>query len=277
MSQWNAAAKQITGVMSSDNILRSVSKGTSKTQLAQLGIDDQLAKRILKMATKHGDMKADFNLANSGEWVDQEAAAVFESAVLKEVDTLIVTPGIGDKNIIFDSEVGKSILQFKSFGFVAVNRMMLSGVDIKQAKYINFMLISAALGATSTSIKLLVADKWEYRPKTPQKWVTEGIDRSGIIGIFAEPINMAAKFAGKETSRYATRSFSESIFGPTVGLVGNIAEVGLPLVQGLAGNGDVRKSDLHHIRKLLQYNNLFYARQALDETENSISQALGAQ
>jgi len=88
---------------------------------------------------------------------------------------------------------------------------------------------------------------------------------------------MAAKFMGKETSRYATRTFSDTLLGPSLGLIGNIGEVGLPLMQGLAGNGEVKERDIHQVRKLVPYNNVFYFRKILDEMENGIAQSLGAQ
>ena len=39
----------------------------------------------------------------------------FQSAVLKDVDSTIVTPGVGDTPLMMSNEVGKMIMQFKTF------------------------------------------------------------------------------------------------------------------------------------------------------------------
>jgi hypothetical protein len=280
MTQWNTAAKQVTGVMSSDNILRNVINGKGKQDLAQLGIDVQMSKRILKEAGKYGDLDEALYRAGTERWSDKEAAITFESAVLKQVDTLIVTPGIGDKlsTISFspDQEVMKSILQFKAFGLSATNRMLLSGMDPKSLRVFNFMLVSVALGAIAESAKLITSSRWDKRPKTAKEWAATAVDRSGVIGIYTEPVQMLSKVIGKETSRYAGRSLFETFLGPSFGTSGNIAKMGVQATQGIMGNKNFTKKDIHNIRKIAPYNNVFYFRQLVDEMENGIANALGA-
>ena len=171
----------------------------------------------------------------------------------------------------------KSILQFKSFGLAATNRMLLSGMDTKSLRVFNFMLVSVALGAIAESAKLISSSRWDKRPKTAKAWAATAVDRSGVIGIYTEPVQMVSKVLGKETSRYAGRSLFETFLGPSFGTAGNIAKIGVQATQGIMGNNNLTKKDINNGRKLAPYNNVFYFRQLIDEMENGIANALGAQ
>ena len=72
-------------------------------------------------------------------------------------------------------------------------------------------------------------------------------------------------------SRYASRNIMGSLLGPSVGTVQDIFQV-----TGSASQGEMTKSDIRAMRKMLPYQNLFYIRTLLDELEETTAEAVGA-
>ena len=112
MSQWNAALKQFTGVVTQDRILTESIKwanGTIKKpmikRLAASGINEEMAKRIASQFKKFGD-DGDLLLSNGHLWDDLDAMETLSSAVLRDTDRAILTPGAGEKPLWTSSEAG---------------------------------------------------------------------------------------------------------------------------------------------------------------------------
>jgi len=285
MAPWNAAMKQFSGVIVAHRVLEESLKATagklgtgSARKLAQMGIDEAMARRIGAQFRQFGD-EGDVLLARAHEWTDREAARTFTAAVLKDVDTVIVTPGVGDRPLWMGTETGKLLGQFKSFAFAATNRVLLSGLQQRDAAAVNGMLLTVALGAVVYGVKARIAG---YEVSTdPGKVITEALDRSGMFGYLFEVNNIVEKATrgrigvsalsgGPTMSRYASRNVLGSLIGPTGDVIGDFTQVTAAL-----STGDVRASDVHAVRKLLPYQNLFYTRQLLDQLERGAVEASG--
>ncbi len=61
-----------------------------------------------------------------------------------------------------------------------------------------------------------------------------------------------------------------AVLGPSFDALGDAL-----YVAGSASRGDLKASDLHKMRKLGPFQNLFYARQVLNEIEGGIAEGLG--
>ncbi len=83
---------------------------------------------------------------------------------------------------------------------------------------------------------------------------------------------MSSKLLGKNTSRYASRNAVEGLVGPSLGLASDVTTVS----QNLA-DGQIKQKDIHAVRKLMPYQNLFWIRKLLDEAETGIGESIGAQ
>lgn len=283
MAPWNAAAKQFSGMIAMNQLLRTARKaaeGTASpkelTKLAAASIDLDMARRIAKQFSEHGDEQGGVLLAKGIDWTDAPALEAFRAAVVRDVDRVIVTPG-QDKPLWMSTELGKTIGQFKSFGVSSVQRTMLAGLQQRDAATLNGTLVMLALGALTYKLKMEAAGK-----DTSDKasvWAVEAFDRSGLVGWLMEANNASEKITrgtvgfsaltGEQVSRYASRNATASLLGPTLGTVQDILDV-----TGSAVSGDFQKSDVRKLRQLIPAQNLFYLRSLFNTVEGAVSEGL---
>lgn len=287
MAPWNASLKQFSGVITSDRILTEatnlvngkISKA-NRTRLAASGIDDGIAERIAREFKKHGE-KGDINLAQAHLWEDVDAMEAFRAAVLKEVDRTIITPGVAEKPLWTSTETGKLIFQFKSFAASAHAKVLVADLQYRDAAALNGFLMAVALGGAAYGAKQVVAGK--EVSSDPEKLIVESLDRSGAFGYFWDINNITEKvtrgtvgvnaaIGQAPMSRYATRNVAGALLGPSLGTVQDLSQV-----IGAVSTGDLSKSDISAMRKMLPYQNLFYMRGLLNQLEDKAAQAAGAE
>ncbi|ECE6694102.1 hypothetical protein KWC22_000253 [Salmonella enterica] len=268
MGHFDDMNKSVNGMITSDGILSGAFAGR---RLAKLGINDNMAARIRSEFEKHGEVIDGWHIGNFEKWDDQHVAGVFQSAVLKDVNNTVITPGIGDTPLWASTPLGKTIFQFKSFATASYNRATLGGLQEGTGQFYYGTAFQIALGALTYALKQAANGKevdW-----TPQKLVIEGIDRSGILGPLMEYNNMAEKATGGmiglgallgtgTQSRYASRGFIGSALGPTFGLLDTITDVTAGVL-----NGDAGDRVLHNVRTLLPGNNLFWIAPLINQVD----------
>lgn len=267
MVYWNDMQKSFASVITQNRILRDVAMyaGLSKKErayLAYLGIDQNMAKRI------HGEYMRASNTAPhiAGEhdgvlvagtevWQNAGTRSAFRAALNKDVDSIIVTKGIGDVPVFANTPIGRVLLQFRSFALASHQRVLMRGVQENHA--------GVYLGMVSTVLwgmfiyYLRTKERGEEPSDNPGRWIAEGIDRSGLLSVFmevnnaAEQVGLPGVFKGAQAafpnasqqpppSRFAAESAVSSVAGPTVGLVEDIAGlVGLPWRENVT-EADVR-------------------------------------
>ncbi|EDT1794302.1 hypothetical protein YJ91_003585 [Salmonella enterica subsp. enterica] len=268
MGHFDDMNKSVNGMITSDGILSGAFAGR---RLAKLGINDNMAARIRSEFEKHGEVIDGWHIGNFEKWDDQHVAGVFQSAVLKDVNNTVITPGIGDTPLWASTPLGKTIFQFKSFATASYNRATLGGLQEGTGQFYYGTAFQIALGALTYALKQAANGKevdW-----TPQKLVIEGIDRAGILGPLMEYNNMAEKATGGmiglgallgtgTQSRYASRGFIGSALGPTFGLLDTITDVTAGVL-----NGDAGDRVLHNVRTLLPGNNLFWIAPLINQVD----------
>ncbi len=285
LSPWNSAMKQFTGVVTQARILDAVTAfktGKAKPgeleKLAQSGIPKEDWLPIAELFERHGATDRGVRLANTVEWAGEEAVRlrnVFRAAVAKDVDTIIVTPGIADKPLWMSTQTGAMIGQFKSFAMSSVQRVMLLRLQQRDAAALNGLFLATGLGMMVYAQKTLQAG----RPLSddPGVWIREGVDRSGVTGFIFDANNILEKFTrntiginaltgGPTASRYASRNVTGALVGPTLGLVETAAKV-----TGAIATRDVNQSDVRAIRRLVPYQNLFYMDKLFDAAQKGIN------
>ncbi|WP_411368268.1 hypothetical protein [Escherichia coli] len=268
MDRFNDINKSMNGMLTSDGIL---SGAFSARRMAKLGINDNMAARIRSEFEKHGEVIDGWHIGNFDKWDDQYVAGVFQSAVLKDVNNTIITPGIGDTPLWASTPMGRTIFQFKSFTTASYNRALLGGLQEGTAQFYYGTAFQIALGSLVYALK--EASKGKNVDWSPEKLVLEGIDRSGILGPLMEYNNMAEKATGGAVglgalfgtgtqSRYASRGFVGSLFGPSFGLADSIIDVTAGVLNGDAGDRIV-----HNVRTLIPGNNLFWIAPLINQVD----------
>lgn len=284
MAPWNAAMKQFGGMIVMTNMLQAsevIVKGTATAkQIRKLGaggINTDLAERIHMQFQKYGEIQNGVYLAKAADWDDKLAREAFRAAVVRDVDRIIVTPG-QDKPLWMSTELGKTIGQFRSFNLSAMQRITLSAMQQRDADTLAGIVVALSLGAMTYMAKQLTADR--ELSDNPVVWATNAFDWSGLGGWMMDVNNIAEKasrgrvglsgLTGEQMSRYQSRNVVGAFLGPTPDAISDIFQV-----SGSVFAGDTSKSDLHKIRGLLPFQNLFYIRSLLNQVEEVTGDTIG--
>lgn len=285
MAPWNTAFKQLAGAVSMQRILRGVIADVggklNKTEMRYLraaGIGENESRAIHKMWMEHGQSEGKTMLPNVLKWVDQDAASVMQSALNRDIERIIVTPG-QDRPLASSGgwgEMGRMMFQFKTFAIACTQRVVLSGLQQSDMAALNGMMMAVSLGMVTSAIKTWDAGRGDEIKKWDEaKWLREGIDRSGMTAWLSDAHNMGSSFIGKSTTtRYASRNAVGALLGPTFGTANTMFGVGARGVNAVLGNNEWTTKDTHALRRLLPYNNLFLMRQLIDNAEAGINNSL---
>lgn len=282
MNQWNSVLKSWSGMIVQSRILdaaRQVSAGRMLAKdevrkMAQVGINEDMLRRIGEQFGKHGEDMDGLLTGHSHLWDDRHVREIFQAAVLKDVDSVIVTPGVGDTPLFFSKEGWKLITQFKTFIFAQHNRVLVSGIQQGDASFYLGALGTVALG----SIVYMMKQKLSGRD-IDYSWnnlVKEGIDRGGMIGWLSEPLNtvenvsggrfgLGAMFGAPPVSRFQSRNAIGAMLGPTFDLGGDAATVAHGVL-----NGEFDSQQTHAVRKMLPFQNLWAISPLLNKVEEQM-------
>ncbi|WP_341270785.1 hypothetical protein [Morganella morganii] len=279
MNQYTDTMKMWSGLITQSKVLnaaKSVAGGKklSKkeiTKLAHIGIDESMLHRIADQYSRHGEDLDGLLTGHSHLWDDRVVREVFQSAILKDVRTTVITPGIGDTPLMMSSELGKIVMQFKTFFFATHNRALVSGIQSGDASFYYGALLQVGLGSLVYVLKSMMAGR-EINTD-PANLVKEGLDWSGMMGWLGEPNNalenlsggtygMSAMFGGPPASRYQSRNGIGALLGPTFDLGGDIKNITAGVL-----NGEFDDREVRSVRKLLPFQNLFYLAPLLNQVE----------
>ncbi len=282
MNQYTDTMKMWSGLITQSKVLNAAKavaggKKLSKkeiTKLAHIGIDESMLHRIADQYSRHGEDLDGLLTGHSHLWDDRVVREVFQSAILKDVRTTVITPGIGDTPLMMSSELGKIVMQFKTFFFATHNRALVSGIQSGDASFYYGALLQVGLGSLVYVLKSMMAGR-EINTD-PANLVKEGLDWSGMMGWLGEPNNvlenlsggtygMSAMFGGPPASRYQSRNGIGALLGPTFDLGGDIKNITAGVL-----NGEFDDREVRSIRKLLPFQNLFYLAPLLNQVEEQM-------
>ncbi|HCR3446171.1 TPA: hypothetical protein ON571_003240 [Morganella morganii] len=282
MNQYTDTMKMWSGLITQSKVLNAAKavaggKKLSKkeiTKLAHIGIDESMLHRIADQYSRHGEDLDGLLTGHSHLWDDRVVREAFQSAILKDVRTTVITPGIGDTPLMMSSELGKIVMQFKIFFFATHNRALVSGIQSGDASFYYGALLQVGLGSLVYVLKSMMAGR-EINTD-PANLVKEGLDWSGMMGWLGEPNNvlenlsggtygMSAMFGGPPASRYQSRNGIGALLGPTFDLGGDIKNI----TSGVL-NGEFDDREVRSVRKLLPFQNLFYLAPLLNQVEGQM-------
>lgn len=284
---WTDWTKGIAATVGSSEMLRAtervaLGKATAKdiANLAESSIDDAMARRIHAAFAGGGGAKVDgARLPNTEAWKDRGAARAFESALQREVDMMVITPGL-EKPLWMSKPVMSLLGQFKAFIAAANERMLIANLQRSDWNTLQGLFAAVTLGMLSYRLYTLVSG--QKASERPQDWVKEGISRSGVMGWFDEINALGAKFtrgqsdvfrligADKPLSRMQSRGVIGAFAGPTASKIERMAQIG-----GSVASGEWTASDTTAVRRLMPFQNLFMIRRLLDEVEKGVNHQLG--
>lgn len=270
MGYWNEFQKSFASVLTQSRILRGAAdfskvKPREKAYLAFLGIDEDMAARIAKEFDAHGSTEDGVRVAHTDDWTDDLARRTYRAAVNKDVDSTIVSKGVGDIPLFAHTPTGRMLIQFKSFALASHQRAFIRGMQEAPAGMISGTIMATTIGMMIYYLKAVEANRTEDISDNPGRWIAEGLDRSGMFAVAFEANNTIEKALGigaygalqslfpdssqgGKASRYMTRSTAAALTGPTGDFIDTLVKV----TQG-ALDGDMKESDVNAIRRLAPF------------------------
>lgn len=248
----------------------------ARTRLAALGLDEDALRRVAEQAKRYGGSMDGVRVSGSSHWDDAELAAVYDAAILKESRILVFEPGAADRPWWMDREAGRVIGQLKAFTLAAPLRLTITPFQmIGQGQYLAAARLVGALlvgGYLTHVFRQLAAGR---EPTTdPRQAAAEAFYESGVGGILPDLLSPLGRRFGLwgESARYSDRNVLTAYGGPSVGTFGDLYD----LAFNRTANG-MNARDLHLLRRLLPYQNLWYLRRAINALEGEAAEAMDLQ
>jgi len=245
----------------------------ARTRLASLGIDENAFHRIHREVLKHGGEVDGVRTSGSANWDDAALATRYDTAILKEARVLVMQPGAADRVWWADSDLGKVIGQLKTFSISTPMRMTITpiqmlghGRPIAAARFMGAMLIG---GFLTHVLRQFVAGK---TPTTdPLQAANEAFTEAGLAGIVPDLVAPLARRFGLfgESSKFSDRNVLSTFGGPALGTLGDAYDLSMNRTQ----NG-MSARDLQLLRRLMPYQNLWWARRAINALEGETAEAM---
>ena len=273
MDRWTSAVKQLHIVTMQTTVIKDLIKGKYDPRLARLGIDKANAENMATQIKKHGKEVDGVWLSGAKNWDSAELETIWGAALRKESDRVIVMPG-QEKPLFMSTELGKTIFQFRSFMFSATQRMLIAGMQGQEKNFFGGAVMLTSLGMMAYAFKQWDAGR-DIR-SAPKVLISEGIDRSGMLGMLMEANNTIEKMSNNNYgmrpllgistpgSRFASRNQLESLLGPTFG---SFSSTALKVLSAGSQDREWQENDTRALRRLLPYQNLLLFRQIIDKLE----------
>ncbi len=258
----------------------------SNTEIARfnaMGIGYLDLQRIGEQFREYGNTVNGIRLGQTDLWHDRGAAELVDTATAMAADAATLHPSAGDTPLWTSSEIGKAIFQFKSFGAVAIRKILIpiaQGLALGDARA--YMGLATLIGAGSLTYLAKQALSGQPVEKDPARFSLEVLDKSNLLGWTGEFFYPALWAMGANNfSRWGDRQTWETLGGPVAGTAADVWDLRLPAkIRGqIMHNPDSKqrfsRGDLHRIRRLLPANQVWYLRRGVNALEGEIGDAMG--
>lgn len=275
MNRWNDWVKSVSYAAYANKIKSHIDAG-DMTRLAEFGISPDQAAKIGQAWATHGKMEGNTSVPYMREWHTSgadgiEAQDTMKYALLNAINSVVVTPGAGDIHMAMRHPMGKILTQFQTFPVAVMNRIViptLQKTSFKDPTPIMNLGMAIPLGMMVYILKELAAGR-----EPTDDWDTlmyEGVQRSGIFGVYATGFNLMDDGTGGALSKalfgedfeapHRSRNPFTDALGPTVRLGEDAVKAYGGLHNMILNGEDMAWGEGSAIRRLIPGNNLFYLR-----------------
>lgn len=277
IASWDAMMRTLSAQLEQDALYRLINKGNvsalERGKLAAHGIGADDITAIREQWKQHGSSESGLNRAQTQLWTDKAAAAKVEQAVQRAGSSNAFFVGKGDLPGFANSQMGKLVLQFKSFAISSVNRLAIplaQGLAHHDVMAANGMASMLTLGALTYYLKELAAGR--QPDLSPDSLIPEAVQRSGVLTFLPDLYDpVAGAFHLPRFAKFQDLNPMETMAGATFGTGATVMEA----VRRLS-KGNISAADIHKLRQLLPYQNLFYLTRLVNMLEGKAADAIGA-
>lgn len=280
--QWSDAMKTLDSILSVDMLLgiaddiaagKLVSPSRMR-ELTRVGLDEDWARKIAAAtnarSTVDGLRQLDYEALRA---IDPNLAEQTLYAVHQHLNDTVITPGVGDIPAWMDrNDLGRTVSQFKRWVVAAQTRVVLRVAQHVAAREYGTAAAHIAglltAGMVSTALRDISADGSIDKQRSVNGWVWSGLDRAGLLGLYAEVDamvgmttgwNAARVVAGAQLSKYRERTALDQALGPTAGLIDDTLKA-----VGRLTDGKLDLKDAQAMRRLAPLQNWFVTNYLLD-------------
>ncbi len=218
-------------------------KGMSKARLADLGLDEAMTERVMKMFNEPGNFEFGAGIvtgkkvkrANFGNWSDKEAREAFLAATDRLTKQIIQRNDIGNMIPWMSSPAAKMLMQFRSFMVGAYTRQTLKALHFRDAPAlgaaIGTMVMAGAAYVAQTKVQSIGRDDgWADQRLSWEKIGTASFARAGVASIVPMLVDTSMYASGQDAVFSHTRTtgqVSNMLFGnPTTGGIDDVVQAG---------------------------------------------------
>jgi len=290
MNLWNTGVKNIASLVNGSKILDYVEAlATGKkigvkerAQLNNLFIDEVMAQKIYKEYQLHGLGKGAtesagyerLRVARADNWTDSVARETYLSALQKDINITIVTPGKADVPMWMNTEIGGVLSQFKKFGMAATQRILMRGMQERDNNFMIGVVGLISLGAMVDAFRQRQFGL-DYKKKKFGDKLMGAIDRSAVLGIFSDVNRMVetlsnnriglSQMVGGGRQYKPTYKQKMGLAGPSGSYIANLYDIMLDW-----GKGTHDYTTARAIRKTLPFQNIWYLDSVFDKIEKGL-------
>lgn len=284
---WIATVKALAGAGAQDELLSAAQRATTgqlsrieRIRFNQAGVSQELLEQIASEFATHGKTVNGLRFGMSDKWANQNAAQQFEASINRHAEASTLSPSKGDTPLYTSTEWGKALFQFKTFGAVAIRKVvtpMAQGIAHADLRSASGLATLIAAGAATYTMK----QKLSGQPieKDPTRYALEVLDKSNLLGWTSEYFYPALWAGGMQNfSRWGDRQTWETLGGPVAGTAVDLWDLRLPakIRAQLSGEGaGFTRADIHRIRRMLPGNQVWYLRRAVNNLEGYVGDEMG--
>lgn len=238
-------------------------------RLKGLGLSDDMLKRVFTQIknnrqTSKGMLGEKIEALNIRQWDDIQAAAAFERAAFRLARTIVMENDIGQMAMWMSHPVARAVFQFRSFMLGAHTKILLRGLNYRDAETFYSFAASAFVGSmvytTQTYLNSIGrADQAEFLQErlSLAEMAKGGILRSSWFSTMAIPADLGHYlWTGNPLTNYRTTGLATGFFGnPTVDLIDGVVK-GVGGVVEMAGGNAYSRPDAQALRSILPFQNL---------------------
>ena len=216
---------------------------SDKEKLLKNGIDESMHGRMQALIREHGEQVDGEWMPNTALWDDETSRLAFRAALNQNVERIIVTPGAGDRALWTSTEFGSLLTQFKAYGQAANMRILISGLQERDAAFYQGAFLMVGAAALVNEIKRI-----QYgidKPQSFEEKLIDAVERSGIAGSFLDINNAIEKVSNyglglrpavleSNPSYVPFGAQASALFGPVAGNMVNVGNIAKDLYYGRA-------------------------------------------
>lgn len=252
--------------------------------LSRLNITDAMARRISASFREFGEIIDGSPMSNVENWVDVDLQRQFITAVRKDVDTVIVTPGIADlPSMMLREGPMRTVLQFKSFALASMSRTMAVALQNPDADALSGLAMMVAMGEVVYISKELLKDEdHRFKHTDPVSLVYEAIDRSGAFGPAGDINNALQRITGNRLSvqrlfgsgGYGTRATRPNalgtLLGPSVDILQSGSVAAGALIDKAMTGEELTRYESGQLRRLIWWQNVWWTKIITDAAADAL-------